>query len=230
MSRRLASSSFALLPRLRDALLPSPSFSFSSSSSFSPSSPFATFTKKQANDVRIGNVIALAGGKLARVTKFSHSQQGRQLAVVQLEAKDLASNAKLALKYKTKDLIDIARLDDKPHQFLYREEHGTLHFMDESFEQVALDRMEDVIPLDLLKAGDTVVLSMHDDTIVSASLPPTVALEVVEATPAIKDATKQAQYKPVVLETGATIQAPAFVKTGDVVLVDTATREFVKRA
>ena len=193
---------------------------------------FSTLTKKQANDVRIGNVISLAEGKqLARVTKFSHSQQGRQLAVVQLEARDVNSGTKLQLKYKTKDMLDIARLDDKPHQFLY-EENGVLHFMDDAFEQVALDRstgLGEDLSMDLLKAGDTIVLSMHDERIISASLPPTVTLEVVEATPAIKDATKQAQYKPVVVETGATIQAPPYVKTGDVVVIDTSTRAFVKR-
>lgn len=153
--------------------------------------------------------------------------QGRQLAVVQIEAKDVYSGSKLALKYKTKDMINIARLDEKPHQFLY-EDGGVLHLMDDAFEQVTVKQSEE-IPMDLLKAGDTIVLSMHDEEIISASLPPTVSLEVVDATPAIKDATKQAQYKPIVLETGATIQAPPFVKIGDVVVVDTATRQFVKR-
>ena len=190
-------------------------------------------TTKQANDVRIGNVVSLAGGKqLARVTKFSHSQQGRQLAVVQLEARDVNSGSKLQLKFKTKDMVEIARLDERPHQFLY-EEGGMLHFMDDAFEQVALGRstgLDEDLPKDLLKPGETVVLSIHDDKIISASLPATVALEVVEATPAIKDATKQAQFKPVTVETGAKIQAPPYIKTGDVVMIDTSTREFVKRA
>lgn len=217
------------VPRLLDELL---SQRTATSQPFSSLPSLKNLTKKQANDLRIGNVVSLAGGKqLARVTKFSHSQQGRQLAVVQLEARDVNSGSKLQLKYKTKDMVDIARLDERPHQFLY-EEGGMLHFMDDEFEQVALGRttaVDEDLPMDLLKAGETVVLSMHDDKIIAASLPPTVALEVVEATPAIKDATKQAQFKPVTVETGAKIQAPPYIKTGDVVTIDTSTREFVRR-
>lgn len=226
MSRRAA---LCRTVPLLDELIRTQSLAFFSA--VSSSSP-KNLTKKQANDVRIGNVVSLAGGKqLARVTKFSHSQQGRQLAVVQLEARDVNSGSKLQLKYKTKDMVDIARLDERPHQFLY-EEGGLLHFMDHTFEQVALGRstaVDEDLPMDLLKAGETVVLSMHDDEIIAASLPPTVGLEVVEATPAIKDATKQAQFKPVRVETGAKIQAPSYVKTGDVILIDTSTREFVRR-
>lgn len=186
--------------------------------------------KKQANDVRTGNVISLDNGKrLVRVTKCTHIQgAARQLGNVQIECKDLATNAKVPLKYKTKDILDIVRLEERVHQYLY-EEKGMLHFMDSQFNQVSLPKDDTTCQLDLLREGDDVTLEFHDNTLLSVSLPLTVALVVSEAAPNIKNATQQPQYKPVVLETGARIQAPPYIKQGDTVLVDTSTREFVKR-
>lgn len=186
--------------------------------------------KKQANDIRAGNVISLDNGKrLVRVTKCTHIQgAARQLGNVQIECKDLATNAKVPLKYKTKDILDIVRLEERVHQYLY-EEKGMLHFMDSQFNQVSLRKDDTLCQLDLLKEGDEVTLEFYDNTLLSVSLPPTVALVVSEAAPTIKNATQQPQYKPIMLETGARIQAPPYIKQGDTVLVDTSTREFVRR-
>lgn len=186
--------------------------------------------KKQANDVRVGNVISLENGKrLVRVTKCTHIQgAARQLGNVQIESKDLNTNAKVPLKYKTKDTLDIVRLEEKPHQYLY-EEKGVLHFMDAHFNQLSIPKEDTSCQLDLLKEGDEVTLEFHEGSLLSVSLPSTVSLVVSEAAPIIKNATQQPQYKPIVLETGARIQAPPYIKQGDVVLVDTTTREFLKR-
>lgn len=186
--------------------------------------------KKQANDVRIGNVISLDNGeRLVRVTKCSHVQgAARQLGNVQIESKDLATNAKVPLKYKTKDVVDVVRLEERMHQYLY-EEKGLLHFMDSQFNQVSIQKDNASCHLDLLKEGDDVKLEFHGNTLISVSLPLTVSLVVSDAPPNIKNATQQPQYKPIVLETGARILAPPYIKKGDTVLVDTITREFLKR-
>ena len=186
--------------------------------------------KKQANDVRAGNVISLDDGRrLVRVIKCTHIQgAARQLGNVQIESKDLVTNAKVPLKYKTKDIVDVVRLEERVHQYLY-EEKGLLHFMDAQFNQVSLNKDDTSCQLDLLKEGDNVTLEFHDNSLISVSLPSTVSLVVSEAAPVIKNATQQPQYKPIVLETGARIQAPPYIKKGDTILVDTATREFLKR-
>jgi elongation factor P len=187
--------------------------------------------KKQANDVRVGNVISLNEGKrLVRVMQCSHIQgAARQLGNVQMMCKDLVTNAKVPLKYKTKDMVDIVRLEERVHQYLY-EEQDMLHFMDSQFNQVSVSKGDaSCLELDLLKEGDDVTLEYHGSTLISVSLPTTVALVVSDAAPHMKNATQQPQYKPIVLETGARIQAPPYIKKGDVVLVDTSTREFIKR-
>ncbi|WPT14062.1 Elongation factor P [Picochlorum sp. SENEW3] len=187
--------------------------------------------KKQANDIRTGQVISLQGGKqLVRVTKYAYTQgQGRQLGSVLIEAKDVSTHVNVPLRFKTKDMVDVVRMEEKKYQYLYREE-DTLHFMHpESFEQVTVDvNMLDTV--DLLKEGDDALLEFYENTLISVSLPQTVSLMVSEAAPQMKNATAAPQYKKVRLETGAEITAPAYIKVGDVCIVDTSTREFVKRA
>ena len=187
--------------------------------------------KKQANDIRTGQVISLQGGKqLVRVTKYSYTQgQGRQLGSVLVEAKDVSTHANVPLRFKTKDMVDVVRMEEKRYQYLYREE-DRLHFMHpESFEQVIVDvGMLDAA--DLLREGDEALLEFYENTLISVSLPQTVSLVVAEAAPHMKNATAAPQYKKVRLETGAEITAPAYIKVGDTCIVDTSTREFVKRA
>ena len=99
----------------------------------------------------------------------------------------------------------------------------------ESFEQVAVSKDIFGPAAGFLAEGGEVILNYHEGTIVSGGLPPTVTLKVAEASPHMKGEAQAPQYKPAVLETGATITVPPFVVAGDSVIVDTATGTFVKR-
>ena len=127
-------------------------------------------------------------------------------------------------------MVDVVRLDEKKYQFLYQED-DVLHCMDPaSFEQVAVGREILGAALGFLAEGGDIILSFHDGSAVSGALPPTVVLKVAEASPHLKGEAQAPQYKPAVLETGATITVPPFVVAGDAVIVDTAEGKFVKRA
>lgn len=78
--------------------------------------------KKQASDIREGNVIETEDGRVLRVTKFSNSQgNARQLTIIHVEAKDVISHVKQSLRLKTRDMVNIVRLEEKLQQFLYEE-------------------------------------------------------------------------------------------------------------
>lgn len=81
----------------------------------------------------------------------------------------------------------------------------------------------------LLKEGGEVVVELYSGRPISVKLPPTVVLTVVETAPHIKGSTAAPQYKPAVLETGLRITVPPFISAKDNILVDTQTRQFVKR-
>ena len=109
---------------------------------------------------------------------------------------------------------------------------GMLHFMDpDAFDQLSLH--EDILGEDqvlLLREGDDATLEFYEGKPVTASLPETVAMKVVQTAPHIKGATAAPQYKPAVLETGVKVSVPPFVKVGDEVVIDTASKSFVRRS
>jgi translation elongation factor P len=186
--------------------------------------------KKQANEVRSGNIIEIEG-RLMQVIKMSHTQGvGRQLGNVQLELRDMMSRAKRPLRVRPSDTVDVVRLDERSFQYLYRE-GNLLYCMDpQSFDQVTVDA-DTIGPVaSYLKEGGDLTLAFNDGNVVAAYLAPTVTLKVAEAAPHLKGDTASPQYVSVVLETGASASVPPYVRAGDLVVLSTTDGAFVKRA
>lgn len=185
--------------------------------------------KKQANEVRSGNIIEIEG-RLMQVIKQAHTQGvGRQLGNVQLELRDMLNQSKKPLRLRPSDIVDVVRLDERTFQYLYRE-GNVLHCMDpQNFDQVTVDA--DVIgpAASYLKEGGDLTLAFNDGEIVAAYLPQTVTLKVVEAAPHLKGDTASPQYVSVVLESGASSSVPPYVRAGDFVILNSADGTFVKR-
>jgi elongation factor P len=88
--------------------------------------------------------------------------------------------------------------------------------------------LEDVMPF--LKEGSDAYLMRHDDKLIGVELPIIVELKVVQTDPGFKGDTVSGGTKPAKLETGATIQVPLFIQSGDLIRVDTRTHSYVERA
>jgi len=127
--------------------------------------------------------------------------------------------------------INTARVERRPYQFLYKDELG-YHFMNmETFEQVALQ--EDIIPSPhFLKEGQEVEIVFHTDseTVLSCDLPPFVIMEVTYTEPGLKgDTASSTALKAAEIETGASVNVPLFINTGDKIKVDTRTGDYSER-
>ena len=77
--------------------------------------------------------------------------------------------------------------------------------------------------------GITVTGYFHDDRLVKVDIPNFIELEVASTEPGVKGDTVSNVEKGATLESGAVIQVPLFVKTGDKVKVDTRSGEYVER-
>src|SRR5438093_1051018 len=111
-------------------------------------------------------------------------------------------------------------------EYLYSS--GTEHvFMDgETYDQVSYpkDMVEDVMPFLLPNMQISVVYC--DGKAITVEPPRTVDLKIVETPPAMKGATVTNQYKEAVLETGLKVQVPSFIEAGEVVRIDTSSKEY----
>jgi elongation factor P len=81
-----------------------------------------------------------------------------------------------------------------------------------------------------LKPNSRLQVSMYEGKPIIVTLPNTVELEVTDTPPDIKGATATNQNKPATLETGLVVQVPSFIKTGDILSIDTRTGEYLARA
>ncbi|KAL4429613.1 hypothetical protein ABPG77_008662 [Micractinium sp. CCAP 211/92] len=189
--------------------------------------------KKQANELRVGNVIEHQG-KLLQVVSLQNRAMGRQLGNVNFELRDIVTKSKHPAKFRPYDMVEHVRLEGRKYQCLYTE-GSQVHCMDpDTFEQLTVDRELFGEAADFLKEGLDVTLNFHvttsSDAPVTGEVPQHVTLAVVEAAPTMKGETAAPSYKRAVVEGGVEIQVPPFVQAGDMVVVETAERSFVRRA
>lgn len=168
--------------------------------------------------------------ELYMIVEFQHVKPGKGGAFVRTKLKNLKTGKILQNTFNAGVKINIARVERRPYQYLYKEESG-YHFMhSETFEQVMI--MEELINApDLLKEGQEVEIVYHADTEtpLSCELPPFVDLEVTYSEPGVRGDTATNTLKPATLETGAVVNVPLFIDTGERIRVDTRSRSYSER-
>lgn len=182
----------------------------------------------QPTDLKKGTVIQL-DGKPYRVVEYAQKVMGRGGSIVNVRLKNLLDGSVIPKTFKGADKIEPADVSTKSVQYLYAD--GTnFFFMDpETFEQFELPADIVDTAANFLKEGDMLALQFFADRVINVELPKNLFLEVTYAEDVVKGDTSGAVMKDATLETGLTVRVPAFIKTGDVISVDTATGEYRER-
>jgi elongation factor P len=168
---------------------------------------------------------------LYTIVQFQHVKPGKGPAFVRTKLKSITTGKVIDNTFTAGVKVNVARIERRPYQFLYKDDMG-YHFMhSETFEQVALE--EKFIPLpQLVKEGQGVEIIYHaeTETPISVELPPFVVLEVTYTEPGVRgDTTSTSSMKPATVETGATIPVPLFINTGDKIKIDTRDQSYSER-
>ncbi len=182
------------------------------------------------SDIRKGLTIML-NGKLYKIVDFLHVKPGRGSAFVRTKLKAIPEGNVIEQTFPAGHKIEIARVEKRPHQYLYSDGTG-YHFMDmNTYEEVTLQ--EDMIDgIQFLKEGQEVNIIFHADTEtpLTCELPASVVLEVVYTEPGVKGDTASGNaLKPAKLETGAEVKVPLFINTGDKIKINTADGKYIER-
>jgi elongation factor P len=182
------------------------------------------------NDMKIGTMFKYDNAPFI-VLKAEHVQMGRGSAVLRTKIKNIITGQVLEMNLKNGDKFEDAQLERIKATYLYADESG-LNLMDtQSYEQFTLpkDAAGDSGKF-LCENMDVEVLSF-DGRPVTVQLPKTIELEVVETAPGVRGDTAQGGvYKPAVLNSGATVNVPLFVKQGDRIRINTERGEYLERA
>jgi len=175
------------------------------------------------------NTKLLMDGVPYSVEEVNFVKPGKGRAIYRLKMRNLFDGTTRDITYHSGDKVEEVSVTSHEMQYLY-EEGGHYVFMDNaSFEQHSLDKKQIGTKADFLKEGASVTCLMMHGMIIEVNLPKFVELAVTESAPTTKTATITPQLKTVVLETGATVGVPAFVKEGDVLKIDTRTGTYVER-
>lgn len=180
-------------------------------------------------DIRNGLVIEF-NNDLVTIVEFQHVKPGKGGAFVRTKLKSLKTGRVIPNTFNSGEKIEIARVERRKYQYLYKDEAG-YHFMhSETFEQV--DIPEDLINApQFLKEGQDVEIVFHADTEtpLTCELPPFVVLQITYTEPGLKGNTATNALKDASVETGAIVKVPLFIDTGEIIKVDTRTGVYSER-
>ncbi|HMS50576.1 MAG TPA: elongation factor P [Candidatus Saccharibacteria bacterium] len=179
-------------------------------------------------DLRKGQIFQLDGVPY-RVVEYGQKVMGRGGSIVNVKIKSLIDGKVLDKTFKGNDSIEPADVTNQNVQYLYAD--GTLfHFMDEeTYEQFEIPETIIGDQAGYLKEGDKVQVQLFNGRVINVELPKNVPLLVTYAEDVVKGDTTSSVMKEATLETGIRVKVPAFIKTGDVISVDTATGEYRER-
>ena len=172
----------------------------------------------------------LYDGALMRIVDFQHVKQGRGSAYVRLTLRNVRTGATVNTTVQAGEKFDVAELERKTVQFLYREA-DTFYFMDTAtYEQPAVGVAIVGDAASYLKENEEVDLLTYDDEVLDVALAPNVVLRVAQTDPGYKGDTASGASKPAIMETGLRVIVPLFVNEGDDLRIDTRTGTYIERA
>ncbi len=168
-------------------------------------------------------------GQVWKIVEFQHVKPGKGGAFVRTKLKNVATGAVVDKTFRAGEKMPRVHTETKSVQYLYDAGDEVVFMDQETFEQISFPRGEVEEALDFLQPSSFVLLLTLDGRAAGVELPASVELAVVDTEPGVKGDTVSNVTKPATLETGAVIQVPLFVNTGDRLKIDPRERRYISR-
>jgi len=184
--------------------------------------------KLYASEIRVGMLIEYKND-LWQVLKTQHVKPGKGGAFAQVEMKSVNKNTKLNERFRSSESVEKASLDEIKFNYLYDDETD-YHFMNpKSYEQINIKKEVVGDKGKMLTENLEVSISFYNEEPLIVELPNQVTCLIETTDVALKGQTVSSSYKPAVLNNGINIQVPPFIDSGDKIIVDTRTMEYIKK-
>ena len=180
------------------------------------------------SEFRNGEAIVM-DGQLWVIVEFQHVKPGKGGAFVRTKLRRMRDSSVIERTFRAGEKFQEAYIEKRALQYLYRSA-DTFHLMDtKSFEEVQVSADTLGQAAGFLKENMELEGQFHDSQMIGIQPPMFVDVHVESTEPGVRGDTSKAGMKPATLETGATIQVPLFIETGDLIRVDTRTSSYVSR-
>ena len=185
--------------------------------------------KINAGEIRVGMLLEYKDD-LWQVLKTQNVKPGKGGAFAQVEMKSVIKNTKLNERFRSSESVEKAILEESNFNYLYEDEINYFFMNPKTFDQIEIKKNLVGEKGKLLSENLEVSVSFHNDNPISIELPTHIECEIKITDAAIKGQTVSSSYKPAVLDNGIKIQVPPFVVSGDKIIVDSRTLEYVKKS
>ena len=179
------------------------------------------------NDLKNGMALNLPEG-LMTVIEFQHVKPGKGGAFVRTKLKSMTTGAVVDRTFRAGEKVERVTTETREMQYLYRDGDDLVLMDNKTYEQIQVPAAS-VDNDDLLAPNTDVQVLFVRERPLRIELPIFVELAVTRTDPGVKGDTVSNVTKPAELETGATVNVPLFVNQGDVLRIDTRTREYATR-
>lgn len=181
------------------------------------------------NDLKNGLVLNL-DGQLWSVVNFQHVKPGKGGAFVRTTLKNVLSGKTVDKTFNAGTKVDTATVDKRDMTYLYND--GTDYvFMDsKTFDQIAVEPGKIGDPARFLLENTEVQVAVHDEQTLYVELPTSMELTIQHTDPGLQGDRSTGGSKSATLETGAEVQVPLFLETGERIKVDTRDGRYLGRA
>lgn len=181
------------------------------------------------NDLKNGMTLDIEG-QLWNVVEFQHVKPGKGPAFVRTKLKNVLSGKVVERTFNAGVKVDVAILEKREMQFLYKDNAGYVFMDSTTFDQVTISDETVTEASKYLLENMEVIVAIHEGNPLYIELPPSVALRVTYTEPGLQGDRSSAGSKPATVETGITVQVPLFIKQDEMILIDTRSGDYLGRA
>lgn len=185
--------------------------------------------KIAGNRIKKGDVLS-HNDAIWRVVSNQAVQPGKSGAYAQVEMRNILNGSKTRERFRATEMVEKVRLEQSPFTVLYEDAEQVVIMNSETFDQVSVDKDLAGDQAVFLTDGLTIDVEFYGEIPIGITVPSTLDLAIADTEPSIKGRTVTSSYKPAVLENGLSVKVPEYVSIGDVITLDTATSEFLRRA
>ena len=184
--------------------------------------------KIHASDIRVGMLLEYKDD-LWQVLKTQHVKPGKGGAFAQIEMKSLNKNTKLNERFRSSESVEKASLEESKFNYSYNDETDYYFINSLTFDQININKKIVGEKGKFLSENLEVTISFYNDKPISIELPNQINCIIESTDVALRGQTVSSSYKPAVLNNGVKIQVPPFIESGDEIIVDTRSIDYVKK-
>jgi len=181
------------------------------------------------NDLKNGMTLNI-DGQLWTVVDFQHVKPGKGGAFVRTRLKNVLSGKVVDRTFNAGVKVETASVDKREMQYLYREGEDFVFMDTQDYDQPRIPAATVGDAASYLLEEQMAVVAFNNGVPLYVELPAAVELTITQTDPGVQGDRSTGGTKPATLETGAQVQVPLFITTGEKVKVDTRTGDYLGRA